>query len=342
VIPEEGEAPRERSPRDVERDVLAERRARRAWLSSPALARRAEAAEATVHTLEAHLGDLRRRQLETERERELAAARLAERELELRRVKQREYAEQQLRVEAEEYAVRLRRGHRAELDRMRRRAEEALAAAQHAEEQRDALAARFAEVDESCARLQRGVAALQSVTVGLRTTFERDHLTAQARIRELEGELGRALARAMEPTRPIEDRPDPPGRPATGGTLRHKDALQHGDALRTGGALRDEDVLRTGEAIRREEMAGALAAAVERLRTRVATTAEEPENGRAPEVALEQAAADLPQLDPGPPEVPTVIVVPRLFAARGRGVSRLAPAVRRVAVRLTEWADRAR
>ena len=36
----------------------------------PALARRAEAAEATVHTLEAHLADLRHRQVEAERERD--------------------------------------------------------------------------------------------------------------------------------------------------------------------------------------------------------------------------------------------------------------------------------
>jgi hypothetical protein len=339
----------------VERDVLAERRARRAWLSSPALARRAEAAEATVHTLEAHLGDLRRRQLETERERELACARLAERELELRRVKQREYAEQQLRVEAEEYAVRLRRGHRSELDRMRRRADEAHAAAQHAEEQRDALAARFAEVNVSCARLQRGVAALQSVAVELRTTFERDHLAAQSRIRELEGELGRALAHAAEAPRPIEDRSVSPDRRAPFDwptpfalereeAVRAEDDLSHEDGLRVGDALRHEG---HQDDPRREEMAGALADAVERLRARVATASGEPENGRAAEVPLERAAAPDPLAAPAPPtdqrspEVPTVIVVPRLFPARGRGVSRLAPAVRRVAVRLVAWADRA-
>jgi chromosome segregation ATPase len=304
VIPEEHEAPRKRPPPEGERDTLAERRARRAWLGDAALLRRAEAAETTVRTLEAHLADLRRRQVEAEHEREDAAAQLAERELELRRVKQREYAEQQLRVAAEETAVRARRGHRAELDRWQRRAEEARAAAQHAEEQRDALAARLTGVNQSCARLQRGVAALQVLATDLRVTFERDHHAAQARIRELEGELERALARA-------------PG-------------VEGAEA---------ED------AVRREEMAGALAAAVARLRARVDVAGEEPEpepeEPRVAETPIEQAPPRAPQAGAPPPEVPTVIVVPRLFASRGRYALRFAPAVRRVAVRLAEWADRA-
>ncbi len=137
---------------------------------------------------------------------------LAERELELRRVKQREYAEQQLRVEAEEAAVRARRGHRAERDRWRRRVEEAQAAAQYAEEQRDALAARLAMVNESCERLREGVVALQGVAAELRTTFELEHRAAQARIRELEGELERARA---DP--PAEQRSGGRGGPAARG-----------------------------------------------------------------------------------------------------------------------------
>jgi chromosome segregation ATPase len=313
--------------------VLAERRERRAWVSSPALARRAEAAEATVRTLEAHLTDLRRRQLEVERERELASVQLAERELELRRVKQREYAEQQLRVEAEEAAVRLRRSHRAELDRLQRRAEEAHAAARHAEEQRDELAARLAGVGESCARLQRGVAALQSVAAGLRT-LERDHvaalaermraegecLSASVRIRELEGELERALARPAEPARPAD--PTRPAEPARSEPTRP--------------APRPE-----AEGAGREEMAGALAAAVERLRARASTVGEELEHGPVAEEPVERARARAPQPDTRPPEVPTVIVVPRLFASPGHQAARLAPAIRRVAARLTRWADRA-
>jgi hypothetical protein len=343
VIPEEGDAPREGATRAGELDALAERRARRAWLSSPALARRAEAAEATVHTLEAHLADLRRRQVEAEREREIATAQLAERDRELRRVKQREHAEQQLRVEAEEAAAGLRRGQRIELDRLQRRAEEAHAAAEHAEEQRAVLAARLTGVSASCARLERGIAALQSVAVELRTTFERDHLAAQARIAELEREL--ANSRAKEP-----DSKGP---------------------------------------VHREEMAGALAAAVERLRARAlpvpaaqapeanvpaaqaptvqaptvqAPTAQAPTvqaptanvpvvqapaaqapEAKAPEEqapAVQAPEAPATPATAPPQEIPTVFVVPRLFPGKGGPAGRLRPVARRIAARLAEWADR--
>jgi hypothetical protein len=333
VIPEEDKALGGRPSQESERDALAERRARRAWLSSPALVRRAEAAEATVHTLEAHLADLRHRQVEAERERESAAAQLTARERELRRVKQREYAEQQLRVEAEEAVVRLRRGQRAELDRLQRRAEEAHAAARRAEEQRDALAARLAQVSESCARLERGIGALQGVAAELRATFERDHLTARARIAELEREL--ELARSS-------------GGPSNSGDPAH-----------------------------REEMAGALTAAVERLRARAvpvpeasAPAAPVPDaptpDAPAPEAsaltvpvpdaavpetpALVTPAPEAPVLEvpaseaaapaaPAPPqEIPTVFVVHRLSPGSRVHVGRLRPMARRLAARLAEWA----
>ncbi len=284
MIPEEDEARRKRTPQEEERDTLAERRARRAWLGDAALLRRAEAAEASVRTLEAHLADLRRRQTESERLRESTTAQLAERELELRRVKQREYAEQQLRVEAEEAAVRARRGRRAELDHWQRRAEEAQAAAQLAEEQRDALAASLAAVNESCERLRVGVAALQSVATELRTTFEHEHRAFRARIHELEGELERTR------TQPLVEQPSP-----------------------------------AEEAQRREEMAGALAAAVARLRARaVPAPSELP---APPELPAPKAPAP-------PQEVTTVFVVPRLFVGTGR----LRPVARRLAARLAEWA----
>ncbi len=290
MIPEEDEARRKRTPQEEERDTLAERRARRAWLGDAALLRRAEAAETSVRTLEAHLADLRRRQAESERLRESATAQLAERELELRRVKQREYAEQQLRVEAEEAAARARRGRRAELDHWQRRTEEAQAAAQYAEEQRDALAASLAAVNESCERLRAGVTALQSVAAELRTTFEHEHHAFRARIHELEGELGRACAQP-----PTEQR----------------SAAE--------------------EARRREEMAGALAAAVTRLRARA-----DPAPSELPAAVELPAPSELPDPKaPAPPqEIPTVFVVPRLFVGAGR----LRPVARRLAARLAEWA----
>src|SRR5271167_200807 len=107
--------------RGTEGDLLAERRARRAIESGDAgLIRRAEAAEATVRTLEAHVSSLQQRLGEAEVEARriselveaeqaggapLAAERRPPGEQELRRAKQREYAEQQLRVEAEDRYV---------------------------------------------------------------------------------------------------------------------------------------------------------------------------------------------------------------------------------------------
>jgi hypothetical protein len=342
VIPEGDHAPRSDPPREGERDTLAERRARRAWLGDAAALRRAEAAETTVRTLETHLADLRRRQVAAEHERESATALLAERDLQLRRVKQREYAEQQLRVEAEEAAVRMRRAHRAGLDRLQRRAEAARAAAQHAEEQRDILAARLAGVSESCARLQHSIATLHHTAAGLRTALEQDRRADRARIRELEGELERALAPPVAPT---------------GGT----------------GSLSAIE-----EALRREEMVGALASAVGRLRARVAAPVDaaaegtavadvvggtaaagaveepavagvvvEPAAGAVEEpavagVVVEPAAAGAAEEPAAPPrEIPTVYVVPRLFPSRGGHAPRLAPVLRRVAARLVVWADRA-
>src|SRR5690349_21321139 len=107
-------------------DLLAQRRARRAaeW-GEQSLARRAEAAEATVRTLEAHVASLQQRlRDEMQSERPPAPQRppdaagagaapaasggqprapggAAAAEHELRRARQREYAEQRQRVEAE-------------------------------------------------------------------------------------------------------------------------------------------------------------------------------------------------------------------------------------------------
>ncbi len=134
---EGSETPGDEPQPPTERDLLAERRARRAIDSDPthptthaadALTRRAEAAEATVQTLETHLASLQQQVLEAAAERAAFSERLgteqaavAEREHELRRVKQREYAEQQLRVEAEDRRSQLERDSRAEIDRLTRR-----------------------------------------------------------------------------------------------------------------------------------------------------------------------------------------------------------------------------
>src|SRR5208282_5918106 len=120
MMPEESETPGGEPPATSEgsltplgrgeADLLAERRARRvADTGEAALTRRAEAAEATVETLERHVASLRQRLQEAHEEQthlaellEIERATALAGEDELRRTKQREYAEQQLRVETEE------------------------------------------------------------------------------------------------------------------------------------------------------------------------------------------------------------------------------------------------
>ncbi|HVR05332.1 MAG TPA: hypothetical protein VMS02_04770 [Solirubrobacteraceae bacterium] len=303
------------------RDVLAARRARRAGVGDPAPLQRAESAEANVRTLETSLADLRRRLLETEHERERLAQQLAEREHELRRVKQREYAEQQLRVEAEEHFTRLRRGHHAELDRLRERLGEARAAAQlaqerglRAEHERDELAAHLTRVGQSCERLQAGIAALAGVAAELRGTFERERTLARRRISELE----RALARAPQAAR-----------------LESSAAVGAGGEAATSNA--EEDARRT-------EMADALAAAVGRLRARATEPRAEPTPATL-ETPIAAAARPAPQAPLGTrsdEKIPTVVVVPRLFPGVRRTQPRLAVLGRRLGTALIRWSERSR
>jgi hypothetical protein len=315
--PDEGRA------RELERDVLAERRARRASPGEAAQIRRADAAEAAVHALERELADLRRRELDVERERERASGQLADREHELRRVKQREYAEQQLRVEAEENVTRLRRRQREEIDRLQRHVAEARSAMQstgeradelrvRAEQERDeaerrrkeaerervqaeqrcaTLAARLATVSESCTRLREGVAVLEGAAAARRAEVEDERETACARIHELEREGAEADMRIRELERALgaAGAPGPP----------------------------------VDREARREEMAGALAAAVERLRARVA------------EVGETERPAPTEPTAPTEPEAtarpPAVQVIPRQLTPPDSRRPWLAAAIRGIA-----------
>src|SRR5271163_964424 len=181
---EGSETPGEPPQRPTDRDLLAERRARRAVDLDPthqadALTRRAEAAEATVQTLETHLSSLQQRVREAAEERAIFAERLtaeqaamAEREHELRRVKQREYAEQQLRVEAEDRRTRAERDNRAEIDRLTRRLG---ASEHHARELAERLESAQRELDEAeqaaaaeLAQLRSAVAAAERHSSGER------------------------------------------------------------------------------------------------------------------------------------------------------------------------------
>lgn len=171
--------------RRSEGDLLAERRARRAAETGElALTRRAEAAEATVQTLEAHVSTLQQRLSEAEQEREQAGelleserAAVHDAENELRRVKQREYAEQQLRVEMEERLVGGERERRIEIDRLTRRLRDS---------EREA-----AELAQTLAALQRQLAETEQATAAERAAVRRGE-------QELDTRLGELKRRARE------------------------------------------------------------------------------------------------------------------------------------------------
>lgn len=182
---EENETPGAGSSRGgIEHDLLAQRRARRAAESSdPALVRRAETAEATVRTLEAHLDSLKQRLEDTTVEQRRVADQLADREHEVRRVKQREYAEQQLRVEAEERAERLSRERRAEIEELHRRLSVS-------EQQARELVDQLEDVRRQLAEAQQVVAA-ERVAIG---RGEQELSDREAELARRESELERAHA----------------------------------------------------------------------------------------------------------------------------------------------------
>jgi DNA repair exonuclease SbcCD ATPase subunit len=291
-MPEGSEKPGEPS-RSSERDLLAERRARRAvdWdpahpaahpSSNPgqndptdALTRRAEAAEATVQTLESHLSSLREQVREAAEERAVFAERLvveqasvAEREHELRRVKQREYAEQQLRVEAEDRRARAEHDSRAEIDRLTRRLG---ASEHHARELSQRLESAQRELDEA---EQAAVAELGELRVAgereLRARFaELERHTLEIR-REIDAER---TARVQAERRLAEMRAGYRRMELLVAELRGTMAQLRAAATREP----DAGGTRTGPPTEhREELADALAAAVERLRARAEAASSEP------------------------------------------------------------------
>ncbi|HEY3865477.1 MAG TPA: hypothetical protein VGL54_05275 [Solirubrobacteraceae bacterium] len=300
-MPEESEKPGEPS-RPSERDLLAERRARRGIDLDPthpsahpanpsanppinpaqadptdALTRRAEAAEATVQTLESHLSSLREQVREAADERAVFAERLAaeqasvvECEQELRRVKQREYAEQQLRVEAEDRRARAERESRAEIDRLTRRLG---ASEHHARELSQRLESAQRELDEA---EQTALAELGE----LRAAGERE---LRARFAEIERHA-MEIRREIDAERTVRVEAEQRLAEMRAGYRRMEvlvAELKGGMAQLRVAATREPDA---GERARpaapaeqREELADALAAAVERLRARAEASASESE-----------------------------------------------------------------
>jgi hypothetical protein len=198
----EGAEPGERAEvgqrgRRSEGDLLAERRARRAIESGEhALTLRAEAAEATVRTLETHVASLQRRLQDAEEEARRVvelldtaqASRASERgeltqspgavafERELQRASQREYAEQRLRIEAEERASERERESRVQLDRLSR----SLSAS---ERDTQLLSARLETAERELAETEQAAAAE-------RAEAQRAERALRLRLTELDGRSG--------------------------------------------------------------------------------------------------------------------------------------------------------
>jgi len=307
VIAEESSSqpPDGESPRPSERDLLAERRARRAaQAGDPALIRRAEAAEATVQTLETHLSSLRQRLREAEDERRYSAQRLAASENELRRVKQQEYAEQQLRVEAERSLAAVTSGSAGD---------EALARSEVIRR----LQARVAEVERRAAWLAEEVESE-------RRARERTERALEA-MRESHATMAATVGELRDVARKLRDAA------AVSAADRRSSALP--PAGRIPGAPASVSVSQSASAAsaaaeplgqaRREEMSDALAAAVERLRARAEASTEpsrEPVEtlppGAAP-VAGVRAAGTVPVTRAKPkPHKHSMSLIGRLRAAR--------------------------
>jgi len=301
-----------------EGDLLAERRARRAAESGEhALARRAEIAEATVRTLESHVSSLQQRLREVEEERrrvsELIAAERASlarslppdaadaseagrapgpaeaaSEHELRRVKQREYAEQRQRAEAEDRLVELERDSRAELERLRRRLAESEADMRALSERLEGLRRELAEAEQDAAAeraaAQRAESALQARVTELEA---RDAQLQQAL--ETERRARERVERMLEAMRASHGRAQALVAELMRVSLRLRAAAGSPSGMQEPPPDAPPPVpLPAGQRVRNGEMVDALAAAVERLRARVA------ESALAPTGRSERAGEDAP------------------------------------------------
>jgi hypothetical protein len=279
-------------------DLLAERRARRVSEGGDsALIRRAEAAEATVQTLERHVASLQQRLRDAEHERERLAELIEgersatlERESELRRVKQREYAEQQLRVEAEERLLGSEREGRAEIERLEtrlgarerdahdlasriERLERQLAEAEQAAVSEKAaltraetdLQRRLEALEQRARAIEQGLgaerAAREQAEAQLRALRE-GNARIQGLVRDLRGVVAR-LGAGIAAAKQEQPAPAPVSSPARSSISPPSSPPQAPESPRA----RPRDT----------ELAEALAAAVERLRARAQAVPEEPE-----------------------------------------------------------------
>jgi chromosome segregation ATPase len=301
-----------------EGDLLAERRARRAAESGEhALTLRAEAAEATVRTLETHVASLQQRVREAEQERrrlseplesdagtrggwraqEPAAEVLLERELQ--RASQREYAEQRLRIEAEERSAEIERDARAEIDQLSKRLSASESEARALSARVDTLERELAEAEQATAAelaalRSESVAAEQSLR-GRLGELERRALeihrgleaerAARARTERLLESMRSGIRGAVGLVAELADvaaRLKQSASVSAPSTPEPLEPEQAGESLLARGARPPSAVAEHPVEGRQGEMAEALAAAVERLRARVE---EQPEQSEQPPAA---------------------------------------------------------
>jgi chromosome segregation ATPase len=278
---EQGIGPEGRGRRS-EGDLFTERRARRAAESGEiALTRRAEAAEATVHTLERHVASLQQRLSEAEDEQarvaelvEAERAAVLEREHELRRVKQREYAEQQLRVEAEDRLLLADRESRVEIEHLSGRLGASERDARELSLRLDSMQRQLAETEQAAA------AERSALRAEVRSVAEQN---LQERIAELERRAAE-IQSGLQDERTARERSERLLESMRDGHRRMEALVgeMKGIVARVSSALASEgqEVQLARQPLppeqRGAEMADALAAAVERLRTRAEAVPPEP------------------------------------------------------------------
>ncbi len=291
--------------RGTEGDLLAERRARRAVESGDAaLIRRAEAAEATVRTLEAHVGSLQQRlreaEVEARRISELvdgdelleaahAAGRRPSAEQELRRARQREYAEQQLRVEAEDRYIDLERESALEIERLGRRLSASERSGRAFTRQLESVQRELAEAEQAAAAelvavrraegaFQARLAELERRAVEIHGGLEAERAARERSERLLES-MRQAHRRVVAVVRELMGVVAKLRATTLIPAAAHTEPVPEWLAHREPSPRRQEPAPSTWsgpERAHREEMTEALAAAVERLRARVEDAGDAP------------------------------------------------------------------
>lgn len=368
--PQEDDTPSGLPPHDPERDVLAERRARRGEpAGDPILIRRAETAEAAAHALEERLAGVQLRLQEAEQASREAAQRLAEREQELSRASERlSEDEQQLHTISARLAERERelqsvserlsdreRDLRTVSERLAERERQLQRAELEIRGRVEALERRVEEVQQDLAQERAARQVAEHELEALKA--------AQSAVLPLIGDL-RQLAgrlRAVAESGGLASAPPQPSAPAP--ATQPVPAAEEPSAIASSLVSVPSAQAQAANA----EMAEALAAAIQRLRARVAAVGElqegqveqtpatseplpapaqaevsaqsvaaepTPQEAETPQPETPQEAetpqAETPQPEPPQPGTP---YVPPQAIERGQPRAWLAPAIRRVAER---------